>query len=174
MVVLPYLLPALRFRPDLAGEVARYALNAVANLRWFYPQYLPPEDQSRPELPAMIPYERLSREEKSHSPYATGDFAGHRSIYGGAYVMWLDKMIQPQGDPWLLRWDLTRTNFLDRDLSPAFLYYNPGPEEKRVPVETAGEGKVHDLTRNRPLEVRDGKADLTLGAGEARVVELQR
>jgi hypothetical protein len=174
MVVLPYLLPALRFRPDLAGEVARYALNAVANLRWFYPQYLPPEDQSRPELPAMIPYERLSREEKGHHPYATGDFAGHRSIYGGAYVMWLDKMIEPQGDPWLLRWDLASTNFLDRDLSPAFLYYNPGSEEKRVTVETAGKGKVHDLTRNRPLEVRGGKADLTLGAGEARVLELQR
>ena len=34
MVTFPYLMPALRFRPDLAGEVARYALNAAANLRW--------------------------------------------------------------------------------------------------------------------------------------------
>jgi hypothetical protein len=37
MVTLPYLLPALRFRPDLAGEVARYSLNVAANMRWFYP-----------------------------------------------------------------------------------------------------------------------------------------
>jgi hypothetical protein len=164
----------VRFRPELAEEVARYALNTAANLRWFYPQYLPPENQSRPELPAMIPYERLSREEKGHTPYATGDFAGHRSIYGGAYVMWLDKMIQPQGDPWLLRWDLSRTNFLDRDLPPAFLYYNPWPEEKLVTVSaTAGKGKVQDLTRMRALEVHSGKVELTLGPREARVIEIQ-
>jgi hypothetical protein len=174
MVALPYLLPAVRFRPELAGEVARYALNAAANLRWFYPEYLPREDQSRPDLPSMIPYERLSREEKGHSPYATGDFAGHRSIYGGAYVLWLDKMIQPQGDPWLLRWDLAKTNLLDRDLPPAFLYYNPWPEEKRITVETAaGTRRVHDLTRNRTLELNKGNVELRLGAHEARVIEIR-
>jgi hypothetical protein len=174
MVALPYLLPAVRFRPELAGEVARYALNAASNLRWFYPEYLPHEDQSRPDLPSMIPYERLSREEKGHSPYATGDFAGHRSIYGGAYVMWLDKMVQPQGDPWLLRWDLARTNFLDHDLPPAFLYYNPWPVEKRISLETAaGKGRVSDLTRKQMLEPHDGKLELTLGAQEARVIEMR-
>jgi hypothetical protein len=174
MVVLPYLLPAVRFRPELAAEVARHALNVAANLRWFYPEYLPRENQSRPELPAMVPYERLSREEKGHSPYATGDFAGHRSIYGGAYVMWLDKMVQPQGDPWLLRWDLTATNFLDRDLPPAFLYYNPWPEEKRITIETAkGQSQVHDLTRNRRLQPHDGKVEMMLRPFEASVVEIQ-
>jgi len=175
MVALPYVLPAVRFRPELAGAVARYALNTAANLRWFYPEYLPHENQSRPDLPSMIPYERLSREEKGHIPYATGDFAGHRSIYGGAYVLWLDKMIQPQGDdPWLLRWDLSKTNMLDRDLPPAFLYYNPWPEEKRITVETAtGKGRIRDLTRKRWLEAHGGKLDLTLGAHEARVIEIQ-
>ena len=174
MVTLPYLLPAARFRPELAEEIARYALNAAANLRWFYPQYLPRENQSRPELPPMIPYERLSREEKGHSPYATGDFAGHRSIYGGAYVMWLDKMIQSQGDPWLLRWDLAKTNFLDRDLAPAFLYYNPGPGDKRVTVEIApGPRRVHDLSHDRLLPSHGGKVELTLAPGEARVIEIR-
>src|ERR1017187_4768889 len=174
MVTLPYLLPSVRFRPELAGEVARLALNVSANMRLFYPEYLPHENQSRPDLPPMFPYERLSREEKGHSPYATGDFAGHRSIYGGAYVMWLDKMIQPQGDPWLLRWDLSRTNFLDRDLPPAFLFYNPWPEGKRVTVDaTAGKGKVQDLTRKRPLEFHNGRVELALGPHEARVIEIQ-
>jgi len=174
MVTLPYLLPAVRFRPELAGEVARHALNVAANMRWFYPEYLPRENQSRPELPAMFPYERLSREEKGHSPYATGDFAGHRSIYGGAYVMWLDKMIQTQGDPWLLRWDLGKTDFMEPDLPPAFLYYNPWPEERRVTVEAAaGKGRVQDLARRRPLEVHNGGVALTLGPGEARVIEIQ-
>jgi hypothetical protein len=167
-------LPAVRFRPELAGEVARYALNAAANLRWFYPEFLPRENQSRPELPAMIPYERLSREEKGHTPYATGDFAGHRSIYGGAYALWIDKMVQPQGDPWLLRWDLGQTNFLDRGLPPAFLYYNPWPEERRISVETAkGMSRVHDLTRNRQLEAHGGKAELKLRPREVCVIELR-
>jgi hypothetical protein len=170
MVALPYLLPAVRYRPELAGEVARYALNVAANLRWFYPEYLSKEQQSRPDLPSMVPYERLSRDEKGHTPYATGDFAGHRSIYGGAYVMWFDKMIAPQGDPWLLRWDLNRTNFLDRELPQAFLYYNPGPAEKRVTVPTAG--KVRDLTHRRTIMPQGGKVELRLAAGESLVVEL--
>jgi len=174
MVTLPYLLPAVRFRPELAGEVSRYALNVAANMRWFYPEYLPRENQSRPDLPPMFPYERLSREEKGHSPYATGDFAGHRSIYGGAYVMWLDKMIQAQGDPWLLRWDLGATNFIDRDLPPAFLYYNPWPEEKRITVGTAdAHSRVHDLTTNKQLQSHGGKVELNLRPFEARVIEIR-
>jgi hypothetical protein len=174
MVTLPYLMPAVRFHPDLAGDIARYALNVTSNLRWFYPEYLPHANQSRPDLPPMFPYERLSREEKGQSPYATGDFAGHRSIYGGAYVMWLDAMVQEQGDPWLLRWDLTKTDFLDRDLPPAFLYYNPWPEEKRVTVATANrQSEVHDLTHHRPLKLRGDKAELTLRPFDARVIEIR-
>jgi hypothetical protein len=170
MVTLPYLLPAVRFRPELAGEVARLALNVSANMRLFYPEYLPREDQSRPDLPSMFPYERLSREEKGHSPYATGDFAGHRSIYGGAYVMWLDKMIQPQGDPWLLRWDLGKTDFMEPDLPPAFLYYNPWPEEKRVTVAMANkENRLYDLMRKKPLA-----AELMLRPFEAKVIEIRK
>jgi hypothetical protein len=165
----------VRFRPELAEEVARHALNAAANLRWFYPEYLPRESQSRPDLAPMVPYERLSREEKGHSPYATGDFAGHRSIYGGAYVLWLDKMIEPQGDPWLLRWDLTKTNFLDRDLPPAFLYYNPGPGVKHILIRAAeNESRIYDLSHKRPLQSNGGSVELNLAAREARVIEIRK
>jgi hypothetical protein len=174
MVTLPYLLPAVRFRPELAGEVARHALNVAANMRWFYPEYLPRENQSRPDLPPMFPYERLSRDEKGHSPYATGDFAGHRSIYGGAYAMWLDKMIQAQGDPWLLRWDLGKTDFMEPDLPQAFLYYNPWPEEKRVKVVTTNkQSHVYDLMGKKPLAAHVGTLELKLRPLEAQVIEIQ-
>ena len=173
MVTLPYLLPAVRFRPELAEDVARYALSTAANLRWFYPEYLPRGNQSRPDLASMVPYERLSHEEKGHSPYATGDFAGHRSVYGGAYVLWLDKMIQSQGDPWLLRWDLSMTDFLDRDLAPAFLYYNPHSEEKHVTIATGpGKDRVHDLSQRKMIQAKGGKVELKLSARTARVIEI--
>jgi hypothetical protein len=173
MVTLPYLLPAVRFSPELAGDVARHALNAAANLRLFYPEYLPRENQSRPDLPPMIPYERLSREEKGHSPFATGDFAGHRSIYGGAYVLWLDKMVQAQGDPWLLRWDLNKTNFLDRDLPQAFLYYNPWPQEKLITIAVGKkQSRVHDLTRDRVIQAHGGRVEMRLAAHDTRVIEI--
>jgi hypothetical protein len=170
MVTLPYLMPALRYCPQLAPMVARYALNVAANLRWFYPQYLPPENQSRPDLPPMVPYERLSRAVKGRSPYAEGDYAGHRSVYGGAYVMWLDKLVQSQDDPWLLRWNLTETDFLDTGLAPAYLYYNPSVNEKHIEIETAG--RVKDVSRNRVLQAQRGKVDLLLRGQEAVVVEL--
>jgi len=175
MVTLPYLVPSVRFRPELASEVARLALNVSANMRLFYPEYLPREDQSRPDLPPMFPYERLSREEKGHSPYATGDFAAHRSIYGGAYVMWLDKMMQPQGDPWLLRWDLGKTDFMEPGLPPAFLYYNPWPKPKRVTVAISNkENRLYDLTRKKPVPTHAGAGELTLSPFEARVVEIRK
>jgi hypothetical protein len=172
MVAFPYVMPALRFRPDLAGEVALYALNAAANLRWFYPEYIPRDSQSRPDLTPAIPYERLSREAKGHSPYAEGDFAGHRSVYGGAYVMWLDKMIQPQSDPWILRWDLTLTNFLDRDVPPTFLYYNPWAQKKSVTI--LGATHIRDLSQNRILYANQGRIELALDPEDARVVEAIR
>jgi len=174
MVTLPYLLPAVRFRPELGAEVARYALNVASNMRWFYPENLPRGNQSRPDLPPMFPYERLSREEKGHSPYATGDFAGHRSIYGGAYAMWLDKMIEPQGDPWLLRWDLGKTDFMEPNLPPAFLYYNPWPEEKRVKVATVSkESVIYDLMRKEQLQAHGGTVEIKLGPFETRVIEIR-
>jgi hypothetical protein len=88
--------------------------------------------------------------------------------------MWLDKMIQPQGDPWLLRWDLGKTDFMEPDLPPAFLYYNPWPKEKRVKVLMAKkEDRVHDMMLKKSLQTHAGAAELTLRPFEAKVVEIR-
>jgi hypothetical protein len=47
------------------------------------------------------------------------------------------------GAPWLLRWDLIRTNFLDRELPPTFFYYNPFSTGKSISIEA--DGRVRDL-----------------------------
>jgi hypothetical protein len=73
-----------------------------------------------------------------------------------------------------LRWDLGKTNFMDPQLPPAFLYYNPWPEEKRVTVEAAlKQGRVHDLARNKLVEPHGGKVQLSLRPFEARVIEIR-
>ncbi len=84
--------------------------------------------------------------------------------------MWLDKLVQSQDDPWLLRWNLTETDFLDRGLAPAYLYYNPAVSEKHIEIETAG--RVRDISQNRVLRAQRGKVDLLLRSQEAVVVEL--
>jgi len=54
--------------------------------------------------------------------------------------------------------DLGKTNFMDPQLPPAFLYYNPWLEEKRVTVVAdLKQGRVHDLTRRKLVEPQRGK-----------------
>ncbi len=86
--------------------------------------------------------------------------------------MWLDKMIQPQSDPWILRWDLTLTNFLDRDVPPTFLYYNPWAQKKSVTI--LGATHIRDLSQNRILYANQGRIELALDPEDARVVEAIR
>jgi hypothetical protein len=86
LVVLPYLLPMVRLQPQFANLVGRYALHVAANMRLFYSDCIPRENQSQPDLTAAVPYERLTREVNGHSPFSSGDYGSHRSIYGGAYA----------------------------------------------------------------------------------------
>ena len=102
MVALPYLLPVLRYNVQYATDIGRYALNVAANMRWFYSQYLPAELQGRPQLTPAVPYERFSRTVDGHTPYATGDFASQRSVYGGAYALWFGEIIRPTQDDYIL------------------------------------------------------------------------
>jgi hypothetical protein len=172
MVVLPYLLPILRYRPEFANDIGRYALNTLSNLRWFYPAFLPPEQQSRPDLNAAIPYERLSKSEKGQSPYATGDFAGNRSVYGGAYALWLGELVRPTSDPFIVQLDVSRTDFLCGKSHPTVLYYNPWDEAKIVEMD-AGSDKVdlYDLTVHRFADRGVmGKVKISLPPRSSRVL----
>lgn len=174
MVVLPYLLPVVRYRPEFAAQIGRFTLNLAANMRWFFSSYLPKQNQSRPDLPDIIPYERLSRAEKGQSPYATGDFDGHRSIYGGAYMMWLGEMIRPTGDPFLLQLDVSKTDLLAGKTYPTYLYYNPAAQEKSVTLD-AGQQPVdlYDLQAHRMVgQAVTGKTTVPVPADSARVLVL--
>lgn len=162
MVALPYLLPVLRYHPEYATDIGKYALNAATNLRWFYTAYLPPELQSKSGFAPAIPYERLSRELHGHSPYAAGDYDGHRSVYGGAYALWWGELVQPTEDDFILRLDLAKTDFLARSSYSTYLYYNPWPGKREVKcVLPSGQWDVYDTLAHR--FIREGsRSSLTL------------
>ena len=172
MVALPYLLPVLRYHPEYASDIGKYALTAAANLRWFYSEYMPPELQSKPNFAPAIPYERLSRELHGHSPYAAGDYDGHRSVYGGAYALWWGELVQPTEDDYILRLDLTKTDFLARSAYPTYLYYNPWPEQRAVKLPLpSGQWDIYDTLAHRFVgEGARSSLNLSIPATASRVV----
>jgi hypothetical protein len=172
MVVLPYLLPVLRYDPRYATDIGKYALNMAANMRWFYTEYLPNDLQSKPGVAPAVPYERLSQEMNGHSPFAAGDYDGHRSIYGGAYSLWLGELIKPTEDDYILQLDIAKTDFLTNATHRSFLYYNPWPEERRVGVDL-GNSKVdvYDTVEHRYIGKNvDGQMRLGIPGAGSRVV----
>jgi hypothetical protein len=172
MVVLPYVLPTLRYRPEYASDIARYALNTLANLRYFYSDYLPKENQSRPELPSAFPYERLDKTLHGQSPYAAGDYDSHRSVYGGAYAMWLGQIILPTTEKQILQIDISKTDFLAAKSYPSYLLYNPLSEGRTVPIAIGPtKADIYDLATHSI--VARGVANSTpmvLESGQSRVL----
>jgi hypothetical protein len=63
---------------------------------------------------------------------------------------------------------------MEPELPPAFLYYNPWPEEKRVTVVTANnQGRAYDLMRKKFLPAYADKTELRLRPFEAMVIEIR-
>lgn len=172
MVALPYLLPVLRYRPEYANDIGRYALNTLANLRWFYSDHLPLDQQDRPELSAAFPYERLDKSAKGQSPYATGDYESHRSVYGGAYAMWLGQIVMPTADKYILQIDISQTDFLSGPTYLTYLYYNPWDGKRSILMNVGNEKMdVYDLGAHRLLDKSvTGSVRISLDAGESRIL----
>ncbi|WAH38168.1 hypothetical protein [Alicyclobacillus dauci] len=132
LVLLPYLLPVARYDHQIAKQIGRYALHTAANMRLFYSEFFSLEAQGRPDLTPVVPYEAVHRERKGHSPYATGDFHGQKSVYGGALTLWWGEIVRSTSDPYVLELDLTKTDFLGMSDKTApvggnsvCMYYNP-------------------------------------------------
>lgn len=172
LITAGYLLPVLRYRPEFASVIGRYLLNASANMRLFYSDCIAPENQSRPDLTSAVPYERLTRAFNGKSPYASGDYGSHRSIYGGAYALWWGELMKPTGDPYILQMSIAQTDFLEPKTYPSYLYYNPFDVARSVHVPSAPEGsQLYDLSAHEFLRPRaPGDMSLQIPAKGARVI----
>jgi hypothetical protein len=130
LILLPFLLPVVHYHPSFAKLVAKYTLHVAANMRLFFSDYMSEEAQSRPDLPPEVPYETLHIHKNDQQPFAFGDFHTHKSVYGGAFTLWWDRMVQLTDQPYILQLNLTLTGV--QNSPPMYLYYNPFHEQKTV------------------------------------------
>ena len=167
LMPLPVLLPAVRYAPEIAKSVAWYALQAAANFDLFNARGLRgPIPETRPDLSAAIPYERLVRERDGRSPLACGDFEGHRSVYGGGYIPWIAAIMRPTGVEHMPAWDISLTDWLTESSNPEFLLYNRSNEEKTAKFTPAAVWK-----EKRP-DITGEEICVTVPAGEVKMIKL--
>jgi hypothetical protein len=174
LMILPFILPAARYATHLAATIGRYALHVAANARLFYSPYAG-GCESRPDLTPAVAYERLLAQHGDCAPYATGDFQGHKSVYGGAYALWWGALVKPTRDPYILALDLAATDFLAAAPEPAWLYYNPWPEPRAVDVPAGpGSSNLVELGSGRILARGvTGQAAIELPPAGAYVVAVR-
>lgn len=171
LMTLPYLLPVLRYRPEYAADIGKYLLNTAANMRLFYSDCIPRENQSRPELTSAVPYERLTKEVEGKSPFASGDYGSHRSIYGGAYALTWGELVKPTEVDHILQMNISRSDFLCSKTFPSFLYYNPWTEPKQVTINLSESSDLYDLSQHKFIAERQtSTTPLTVPANSARIV----
>lgn len=177
LVALPYLLPAVRYRPDLGRVVGAYALHVASNARHFYSEYCE-GNESRGDLSPVVAYERLYRSHGGRDAYAAGDFLGHKSVYGGAYALWWAALTTPTEEPYIIGLDLAATDFLTPQAWPTCLYYNPHDTRRAVRLTHDG-SLIYDLAEHRDLVpghdyrvTATGVASIEVGAGDARALVL--
>ena len=166
-MALPYILPAVRYQPELGAVIGAYAMHVSAGARHFYSEHID-GTESRADLTPVVAYERLYQHHEGKDAYAAGDFAGHKSIYGSAYSLWWAALTDPGGDPSILKLDLTKADFLLPGGRPTWLYYNSDATTRSVTLEI-GEGSLYDLREHRVLA--EGSDYVTGEAGVALEVE---
>lgn len=157
------LVPLVRYEPSYANAIGRWMLNAANAAKLFYPQYMPKEHQTLPQLAevtkGVIAYEGMikqsSHPQTAHlqGPVAQGDGPlwvpdgknppeSQFSVYGSGHAGIFGSIIDVTNVPGILRLDLLATDFYTDKAYPTYLYYNPYPVSKTVSVKIKGNQRV--------------------------------
>jgi hypothetical protein len=157
------LIPMVRYNQSYANAIGKWMLNATNAARLFYPQYMPDENETIPQLASVtkgvIGYEGMVKtstfEKYKHvkSPVAQGDGPNwvpgknpdesQFSVYGSAHVGIFGSIIRKTEVEGIMQLNLLATDFYHDQAYPSYLYYNPFAESKTVSMST--EGKKVDL-----------------------------
>ncbi len=158
------LVPMVRYDQAYAKAIGKWMLNAANAARFFYPQYMPDDHETIPQLAevtkGVIGYEGMIRRSgyKAHEdlkgPVAQGDgplwVAGKNpeesqfSVYGSGHAGIFGSIISKTNVEGILQLNLLATDFYHDKAYPSFLYYNPYLISKTVTIKVE-KGKKIDL-----------------------------
>lgn len=158
------MVPMVRYNQSYAAAIGKWMLNAANASRFFYPQYMPDEHETIPQLAevtkGVIGYEGIIKQSsyKAHEnlkgPVAQGDgplwVPGQNpeesqfSVYGSGHVGIFGSIIRTTNVKGILQLNLLATDFFSDKAYPSFLYYNPYDTNKKVSIKVE-KGKKVDL-----------------------------
>lgn len=156
------LIPMVRYNQSYAVAIGKWMLNAANAARFFYPQYMPDDHQTIPELAmvtkGVIGYEGIIKQSgyKEHEslkgPIAQGDgplwVPGENppesqfSVYGSGHVGIFGSIIRTTNVEGILQLNLLSTDFYRDNAYPSFLYYNPFSTPKKVSIKIKSNKKI--------------------------------
>lgn len=156
------LVPLVRYDPSYATAIGKWMLNAANASRFFYPQYIPKQHQTIPELASVtkgvIAYEgfikQSSFDEYKHlkAPVAQGDGPlwvldknpkeSQFSVYGSGHAGIFGSIIKKTNVSGILQLDLLATDFFKDKSYPTYLYYNPYGSSKSVAIKNSLKNKI--------------------------------
>ncbi len=158
------LVPMVRYDQSYALAIGKWMLNAANASRFFYPQYMPDDHETIPQLAGVtkgvIGYEGIIKQssykphEQLKGPVAQGDGPlwvpgknpeeSQFSVYSSGHVGIFGSIIRTTNVPGVLQLNLLSTDFYHDKAYPSFLYYNPYTSSKTVVIKTEA-GKKVDL-----------------------------
>ena len=137
LMPIQFLLPSIKYVPLLANSIGKYALHTLVNFQLFFAKGSKRIYETRPDFGHAVPYEKLEKEKDGNSPCACGDYLGHRSVYGGGYVLWMDAILRRTELDYVLALDLSITDWLSKKSLPTFLIYNPYNKDVSISFDIA-------------------------------------
>ncbi|RZK12717.1 MAG: hypothetical protein EOO46_02045, partial [Flavobacterium sp.] len=158
------LVPMVRYDQSYANAIGKWMLNAANASKFFYPEHMPDEHETIPELAHVgknvIAYEGIIKKslypenENIPAPVAQGDGPlwvpgknpkeSQLSVYGSGHVGIFGSIIKKTNVEGILQLDLLATDFFNDKAYPSYLYYNPYNENHTVTVNVE-KGKKVDL-----------------------------
>lgn len=158
------LVPMVRYNQSYANAIGKWMLNAANASKFFYPEHMPDEHETIPELAHVgknvIAYEGIIKKslypenENIPAPVAQGDGPlwvpgqnpkeSQLSVYGSGHVGIFGSIIKKTDVEGILQLDLLATDFFNDKAYPSYLYYNPYNENKTLTINVE-KGKKVDL-----------------------------
>ncbi|MEO6722279.1 MAG: hypothetical protein ABIN67_18065 [Ferruginibacter sp.] len=187
------LVPMVRYDQSYAAAIGKWMLNAANAARFFYPQYMPDDHETIPQLAAVtkgvIGYEGMIRKssyqphENLKGPVAQGDGPlwvpgknppeSQFSVYGSGHVGIFGSIIRTTNIAGILQLNLLATDFYHDKAYPSHLYYNPYTSAKTISIKVERGKKVdlyNTVTRSFIQRNVSSSAQITLPAQNAAII----